>query len=142
MDHTITHFCPACLLEVVAKLHPSQLGEGYYAGEPVPLGTVQSGDVKSFKVHVKDLDTGKTKKIEFGKTRGFSQSGLDWDRSDDKKDVDIKPQSKSGLVREYNALKELVKRTISLNETVTRTRHNCNSDIGNMPHYWSCQTSE
>jgi len=43
-----------------------QLDEAEYQGRSVPLGKPMQGDVKKFKVYVKDPSTGNTKKVNFG----------------------------------------------------------------------------
>ena len=42
------------------------LDEAEYQGRKVPLGKPMRGDVKKFKVYVKDPSTGNTKKVNFG----------------------------------------------------------------------------
>ncbi len=43
-----------------------QLDEAEYQGRKVPLGKPMRGDVKKFKVYVKDPSTGNIKKVNFG----------------------------------------------------------------------------
>jgi hypothetical protein len=43
-----------------------QLDEAEYQGRKVPLGKPMQGDVKKFKVYVKDPSTGNIKKVNFG----------------------------------------------------------------------------
>jgi hypothetical protein len=43
-----------------------ELDEAEYQGRSVPLGKPMQGDVKKFKVYVKDPKTGNTKKVNFG----------------------------------------------------------------------------
>lgn len=43
-----------------------ELDEAEYQGRKVPLGKPMRGDVKKFKVYVKDPTTGNTKKVNFG----------------------------------------------------------------------------
>jgi len=43
-----------------------ELDEAEYQGRKVPLGKPMRGDVKKFKVYVKDPKTGNTKKVNFG----------------------------------------------------------------------------
>ena len=43
-----------------------QLDEADYHGRKVPLGKPMRGDVKKFKVYVKDPSTGNIKKVNFG----------------------------------------------------------------------------
>ena len=42
------------------------IGEAEYRGRKVPLGKPMRGDVKKFKVYVKDPKTGNVKKVNFG----------------------------------------------------------------------------
>lgn len=58
-------FCPACLAEYI-KEHWNALQEAEYRGRNVPLGKPMQGDVKKFKVYVKDPKTGNVKKVNFG----------------------------------------------------------------------------
>ena len=59
-------YCPRCMMEVLTGQHPEQLGEAQYQGRTVQLGKPMSGDVKKFKVYVKDPTTGNIKKVNFG----------------------------------------------------------------------------
>ena len=43
-----------------------EMDEAEYQGRKVPLGKPMRGDVKKFKVYVKDPKTGNTKKVNFG----------------------------------------------------------------------------
>src|SRR5210317_1753223 len=43
-----------------------EIDEAEYQGRKVPLGKPMRGDVKKFKVYVKDPKTGNTKKVNFG----------------------------------------------------------------------------
>jgi hypothetical protein len=47
-------------------LRPLELDEAEYQGRKVPLGKPMRGDVKKFKVYVKDPGTGNIKKVNFG----------------------------------------------------------------------------
>lgn len=58
-------FCKACLAEYI-KEHANMLQEAEYHGRKVPLGKPMRGDVKKFKVYVKDPKTGNIKKVNFG----------------------------------------------------------------------------
>lgn len=58
-------FCKACLAEYIKKNYNS-LNEAEYQGRKVPLGKPMRGDVKKFKVFVKDPSTGNVKKVNFG----------------------------------------------------------------------------
>lgn len=59
-------FCNECLIEVLKGQHQDMLGEAEYHGRKVPLGKPMRGDVKKFKVFVKDPSTGNIKKVNFG----------------------------------------------------------------------------
>jgi|OM-RGC.v1.013372370 hypothetical protein len=59
-------YCPECLIEVLEGLHEGQLGEAEYHGRKVPLGKIMRGDVKKFKVFVRDPKSGNVKKVNFG----------------------------------------------------------------------------
>jgi hypothetical protein len=48
-------------------LGPKDVDEAKYHGKEVKLGKPMQGDVKKFKVYVKDPKTGKVKKVNFGK---------------------------------------------------------------------------
>lgn len=58
-------FCKACLAEYIKENH-NVLTEAEYQGRKVPLGKPMQGDVKKFKVYVKDPKTGNVKKVNFG----------------------------------------------------------------------------
>ena len=58
-------FCKACLAEYIKENH-NALTEAEYQGRKVPLGKPMRGDVKKFKVYVKDPKTGNVKKVNFG----------------------------------------------------------------------------
>lgn len=58
-------FCPACLAKYILE-HVKMLEEAEYQGRKVPLGKPMRGDVKKFKVFVKDPSTGNVKKVNFG----------------------------------------------------------------------------
>ena len=47
-------------------IQSDQLEEAEYQGRKVPLGKPMRGDVKKFKVYVKDPKTGNIKKVNFG----------------------------------------------------------------------------
>jgi len=59
-------YCTECLIEVLKGQHQDMLGEAEYHGRKVPLGKPMRGDVKKFKVFVKDPSTGNVKKVNFG----------------------------------------------------------------------------
>jgi hypothetical protein len=62
----INEYCPRCLMEVLKGQHPEHLGEAVYQGRTVSLGKPMRGDVKKFKVFVRDPKTGNIKKVNFG----------------------------------------------------------------------------
>jgi len=61
-----TLVCEACLFEDLTCGCPDKLEEGKYHGKSVPLGKPMRGDVKKFKVYVRDPKTGNVKKLNFG----------------------------------------------------------------------------
>jgi len=58
-------FCPQCLAKYIRE-HINILSEAKYHGRTVPLGKPMQGDVKKFKVYVKDPKTGNVVKVNFG----------------------------------------------------------------------------
>ena len=58
--------CEACLLEHLESLNETLIEEGKYHGKSVPLGKPMRGDVKKFKVYVRDPKSGNVKKVNFG----------------------------------------------------------------------------
>lgn len=60
-----TPVCEACLYETIIE-NKSLLTEAEYQGRKVPLGKPMKGDVKKFKVYVRDPKTGNVKKVNFG----------------------------------------------------------------------------
>ena len=58
-------FCKACLKEYILE-HANVLTEAEYQGRKVSLGKPMRGDVKKFKVFVKDPSSGNVKKVNFG----------------------------------------------------------------------------
>jgi hypothetical protein len=62
----VDDFCEQCLIEVLRGAHPEQLGEATHQGRSVKLGKIMRGDVKKFKVYVRDPKTKNIKKINFG----------------------------------------------------------------------------
>ncbi len=57
-------FCPQCLAEYIRE-HANSLQEAEYQGRKVPLGKPMRGDVKKFKVYVKN-NKGNVVKVNFG----------------------------------------------------------------------------
>lgn len=61
--------CGACLFEVLQEAScgcPDLVAEAEYRGRKVTLNKPMRGDVKKFKVYVKDPKTGNVKKVNFG----------------------------------------------------------------------------
>ena len=61
--------CEACLFEVLQEAScgcPDLVAEAEYRGRKVKLNKPMRGDVKKFKVYVKDPKTGNVKKVNFG----------------------------------------------------------------------------
>ena len=61
--------CEACLFETLQEAScgcPDMLEEAEYRGRKVKLNKPMRGDVKKFKVYVKDPKTGNIKKVNFG----------------------------------------------------------------------------
>jgi hypothetical protein len=61
-----TPVCESCLYETLTCGCPDTLEEAKYQGRSVPLGKPMRGDVKKFKVYVRDPKTGNIKKVNFG----------------------------------------------------------------------------
>lgn len=61
-----TPVCEACLYEEMTCGCLDTLEEAKYQGRSVPLGKPMRGDVKKFKVYVRDPGTGNIKKVNFG----------------------------------------------------------------------------
>jgi hypothetical protein len=57
-------FCPRCLIDYILE-HVNTLEEAEYKGRKVQLGKPMAGDVKKFKVYVKNK-SGKVVKVNFG----------------------------------------------------------------------------
>jgi len=62
----IEEYCPRCLATEIIRAHGQPLQEAEYHGRKVPIGKPMRGDVKKFKVFVKDPSTGNVKKVNFG----------------------------------------------------------------------------
>jgi hypothetical protein len=59
-------FCPQCLVEyILERWNKGVLEEAEYQGRTVPLGKPMAGDVKKFKVYVKNKK-GNVVKVNFG----------------------------------------------------------------------------
>jgi hypothetical protein len=65
-DDIIEEYCPRCLATEIVRAHRQPLQEAEYHGRKVPLGKPMRGDVKKFKVFVKDPSSGNIKKVNFG----------------------------------------------------------------------------
>jgi hypothetical protein len=63
-DDTIVLAATPEIMEALG--HTYELTEAEYQGHKVPLGKPMRGDVKKFKVYVKDPKTGNVKKVNFG----------------------------------------------------------------------------
>lgn len=61
-----TFVCEACLYEDLTCGCPDKLEEAKYHGKTVTLNKPTRGDVKKFKVFVRDPKTGNIKKVNFG----------------------------------------------------------------------------
>jgi hypothetical protein len=101
-------------LAVRAATAPGQVQEAEYQGRKVPLGKPMRGDVKKFKVYVRDPKTGNVKKVNFG------HGGTSAKRAGEKT-LSIK---KSNPARRRSF----------------RARHNCdNPGPRTKARYWSCR---
>ena len=95
-------------------IDPEEMSEAEYQGRKVPLGKPMRGDVKKFKVYVKDPKTGNVKKVNFG------HGGTSAKRAG-QKTMKIK---KSNPARRKSF----------------RARHNCdNPGPRTKARYWSCR---
>jgi len=65
-EDEIDEYCPRCLATEIVKAYKGPLQEAEYQGRKVALGKPMRGDVKKFKVFVKDPSTGNIKKVNFG----------------------------------------------------------------------------
>jgi hypothetical protein len=100
--------------ELVELYSQGDLDEAEYQGRDVPLGKPMRGDVKKFKVYVKDPSTGNVKKVNFG--HGGTSA-----RRAGQKTMKIK---KSNPARRRSF----------------RARHNCdNPGPRTKARYWSCR---
>ena len=66
LDENNYPVCEGCLQEHLESIQEGVLEEAEYHGRSVPLGKPMRGDVKKFKVFVKDPKTGNVKKVNFG----------------------------------------------------------------------------
>jgi len=109
--------CPQCLFEVLSEAScgcPDLISEAEYRGRKVTLNKPTRGDVKKFKVYVKDPKTGNVKKVNFG--HGGSSA-----KSKGEKTMKIRksnPKARKSF----------------------RARHNCkNPGPKTKARYWSCK---
>ena len=65
-EDIIEEYCPRCLAMEIMRAQGQPLQEAEYHGRKVPLGKPMRGDVKKFKVFVRNPTTGKVKKVNFG----------------------------------------------------------------------------
>jgi len=109
--------CPECLFEVLVEAScgcPDLIPEAKYRGRTVKLNKPMRGDVKKFKVYVKDPKTGNIKKVNFG--HGGSSA-----KKKGEKTMKIRKSNKK-------ARKSF------------RARHNCdNPGPKTKARYWSCK---
>tara|TARA_B100001094_G_C17903674_1_gene657723 strand:+ start:143 stop:586 length:444 start_codon:yes stop_codon:yes gene_type:complete len=111
VKETVIYRNEALRMEIVESSEPILYQEAEYQGRKVKLGKPMQGDVKKFKVYVKDKKTGNVKKVNFGHG-GSSVKG------------------KSMRIRKNNpkARKSF------------RARHNCdNPGPRTKARYWSCR---
>ncbi len=111
VKETVIYRNEALRMEIVESSEPILYQEAEYQGRKVKLGNPMQGDVKKFKVYVKDKKTGNVKKVNFGHG-GSSVKG------------------KSMRIRKNNpkARKSF------------RARHNCdNPGPRTKARYWSCR---
>ena len=62
----VIYYNEALRLEIIEHSEPVLYQEAEYQGRKVKLGKPMQGDVKKFKVYVKDPKTGNVKKVNFG----------------------------------------------------------------------------
>jgi len=66
LEETVVYRNEALRIEIVEHREPIIFQEAEYQGRKVKLGKPMQGDVKKFKVYVKDPKTGNVKKVNFG----------------------------------------------------------------------------
>ncbi len=111
VDESVIYYNDSLRLEIVEHSEPVLYQEAEYQGRKVKLGKPMQGDVKKFKVYVKDKKTGNVKKVNFGHG-GSSVKG------------------KSMRIRKNNPA---ARRSF-------RARHNCdNPGPRTKARYWSCR---
>lgn len=108
-------YCPECMIEVLKGVHQNQLGEAEYHGRKVSLGKIMRGDVKKYKVFVRDPKSGNIKKVNFG------HGGTSAKRRGEK------------TMR--------IKKSIPARRKSFRARHHCeNPGPRTKARYWACRT--
>jgi len=111
VDESVIYYNDTLNLEIIEHSEPVLYQEGEYQGRKVKLGKPMQGDVKKFKVYVKDKKTGNVKKVNFGHG-GSSVKG------------------KAMRIRKNNPA---ARRSF-------RARHNCdNPGPRTKARYWSCR---
>jgi hypothetical protein len=83
----------------VESIQESILIEAKYKGREVQLGKPMKGDVKKYKVYVKDPKTGNVKKVNFG------DKGMEIKRDDPKRRKSFRARHGCGTPRASNRLK-------------------------------------
>ena len=66
LKETVVYRNEALRIEIVEHREPVIFQEAEYQGRKVKLGKPMQGDVKKFKVYVRDPKTGNVKKVNFG----------------------------------------------------------------------------
>ena len=66
VDESVIYYNDSLRLEIIEHSEPVLYQEAEYQGRKVKLGKPMQGDVKKFKVYVKDKKTGNVKKVNFG----------------------------------------------------------------------------
>jgi hypothetical protein len=110
IKETIVYRNEALRMEIVEHAEPVIFQEAEYQGRKVKLNKPMQGDVKKFKVYVKDPKTGNVKKVNFG------QGG----------------KAKGGTMR--------IRKNNPAARRSFRARHNCdNPGPKTKARYWSCR---
>jgi hypothetical protein len=111
VDESVIYYNDSLQIEIIEHSEPVLYQEAEYQGRKVKLGKPMQGDVKKFKVYVKDKKTGNVKKVNFGHG-GSSVKG------------------KAMRIRKNNPA---ARRSF-------RARHNCdNPGPRTKARYWSCR---
>ena len=110
VEETVVYRNEALRIEIVEHTEPVIFQEAEYQGRKVKLGKPMQGDVKKFKVYVRDPKTGNVKKVNFG------QGG----------------KAKGGTMR--------IRKNNPAARKSFRARHNCdNPGPRTKARYWSCR---